>query len=99
MALTDEDLLLERSHPGLVGGVQRIYHFGNGKGLSVVNSPMLHSYPFAWEAAVINGIEKLDEGFKYDKIDYTTELTNDVEVFTTDEEANAFIAKAKEVLS
>lgn len=81
MALTDENLISERSH---LGGVQRRYKLGE-YGLSLVNSPMLHAYPFAWEAAVFgpNG-----------ELDYSTPLTSDVEVFGTEEEASAFIEKA-----
>jgi tRNA(Phe) wybutosine-synthesizing methylase Tyw3 len=47
---------------------------------------MLHHYPFAWEAAVLD----VDGSLRYD-----TPLTSDVEVFTTDEEANDFIRRAK----
>jgi hypothetical protein len=46
---------------------------------------MLHSYPFAWEAAVFHP----KVGLAYD-----TPLTSNVEVFFTDEEANGFIARA-----
>lgn len=90
--LTNECLVSERSHPvPEVGGRQRIYRFKNGKGLSVVNSPVLHSYPFAWEVAVISGV---DEEGNFEGLCYETELTDDVEVFSTDEETNEFIQKA-----
>jgi len=94
MSITDEGLLEERPHH--ISGTHRIYRFTGGWGLSLINNPMAHFYPFAWEAAVIrvlprgsrrtNGIYELD---------YSTDLTSDVEVFFTDEEANAFIQKAK----
>lgn len=84
--LTDDGLIEQRAH---LGGVQRIYRWGDG-GLSLVNAPMLHSYPFAWEAAVLTFAGK---GFG---LTYDTPLTGDVEVFTTEEEANAFIARAAE---
>lgn len=90
--LTNENLLIERAHPGGLGGVQRIYKFKNGNGLSVVNSPMLHVYPFAWEAAVITGVD--DEG-DFEGLTYNTELTDGVEVFSDDNEANEFIKKAE----
>lgn len=85
MSLTNENLVEERPHPIGLGGVQRIYRFKNGWELSLVNTPMLHHYPFAWEAAVMDS-----SGLRYD-----TPLTSDVEVFDSDEEANAFIKKAQ----
>lgn len=89
--ITNDFLLTEQSHPSGFGGVQRIYRFANGMGLSAVNSPMLHVYSFAWEIAVLKGVE--DSG-DFEKIDYTTDLTEDVEVFTNDDDANEFIARA-----
>jgi hypothetical protein len=87
MALTDNGLVIERPH---LNGVQRIYSFGQ-YGLSLVNAPMVHAYQFAWEAAVIKGVDKVGN---FESIIYDTPLTNDVEVFMTDDEANAFIEKA-----
>ncbi len=81
--ITDKYLELERPNP--IGGVQRIYKFASGYGLSLVNSPMCHSYPFAWEAAVLGPDGKLT---------YDTPLTKDVETFHTDAEADAFIERA-----
>ena len=90
--LTDENLLTERSHiNSSIGGIQRIYRFKNNFGLSLVNSPMLHSYPFAWEAAVLEKVS--DKGTSF-KLTYDTPLTNDIEVFSSVEEANEFITKA-----
>lgn len=91
MKLTDEDLLFERAHP--LGGLQRIYRFPSGYGLSVVNTPMAHWYPFAWEAAVLKGVTEKGD---WELLDYSTPLTDDVVVFQTDEQANEFIARAKE---
>lgn len=88
MALTDENLLLERQH---LSGVQRLYRFKNGAGLSLVNASILHSYPFEWEAAVLKGVTP-EGAFK--GLDYSTPLTGDVEVFQSEKEANEFIAKA-----
>lgn len=93
MPLTDEFLVAERQH---LGGVQRIYRFKSGYGLSLVNAPILHGYPFAWEAGVLRGVDK-DGGFG--SLTYDTPLTKDVEVFDSDDAANAFIAKAAGVLS
>lgn len=94
--LTDKNLILERPHPSGFGGVQRIYRFNNGNGLSLVNSSMLHSYPFAWEAAVISGVK---ENGDFKDLNYDTELTSDVEVFSSDDEANAFIEKAEKLFN
>lgn len=89
MALTDQNLVTERDH---IGGVQRVYRDGR-YGLSLVNGAMLHSYPFAWEAAVLDfGSPDAEKS----NLTYDAPLTNDVEVFDTDEEADAFIAKAFE---
>lgn len=100
--ITDECLLMERPHSdgaelALMGlsdrwlGVQRIYRLPNGYGLSAVNPKALRSYPFAWEIAVITHVE--DDG-NFASLTYDTPLTNDVEVFQTVGEANAFIRKA-----
>lgn len=94
--LTDKWLVLERDHDPFIGGVQRIYRFDSGYGLSAVNGSMLHSYKFAWEIAVLEGVKE-DGGFE--NLTYSTPLTDDVEVFDTDEEANAFIERAAETLS
>ena len=88
MALTTEGLAEERvRHYG--SGVQRLYRWGN-RGLSVVNHPtMLLHYPFAWQVAVLRWV---DDDYR---IDYSTGLTSDVEVFYNDKEANAFIDRAR----
>jgi hypothetical protein len=55
---------------------------------------MAHSFPFAWEAAVLKfGGEDIDD--VRGSIRYDTELTSDVEVFSSDDETNEFIARAK----
>lgn len=87
--ITDDMLVKERPH---LGGVQRLYKLPNGFGLSLVNSTALHSYSFAWEAAVVR--EMRDDG-SFADITYETPLTDDVEVFSTEEDANNFIARAK----
>jgi hypothetical protein len=88
-SITDKNLLLENPH--FPGGVQRIYKLANGYGLSAVNSPMLHSYPFAWEIAVLT---EVTEDGRFSNLSYDTPLTSDVEVFPTVEGANAFIEGA-----
>lgn len=88
MSLTDKNLVNERAH---LSGTQRVYRVGR-YGLSLVNSPMLHSYEFEWEAAVLDfGDSDSNEKFK---LTYDTPLTDDVEVFMSDDEATSFIDKA-----
>ena len=77
--------------PNAIGGVQRLYRFPSGYGLSAINSPMAHSYPFAWEIAVLKNVT---EDGKHGGCCYDTPLTSDVEVFDTADEANKFIRRA-----
>lgn len=91
--LTDDFLILETPRDTSIGGVHRIYRFPCGAGLSLVNAALLHSYPFAWEAAVLKDVDEACTNFY---LDYTTPLTNDVVVFINDEDANDFIRKATE---
>lgn len=67
-----------------LGGVRREYKLPNGYALSLINSPIVHFFQFAWEGAVID-----PEG----NVTYNTPLTHDVEVFLTDEAAAAWIEK------
>ncbi len=92
--LTNKHLLLERTHQ-LGNGIQRIYRFDSGYGLSVVNPPMLYSYPFAWEIAVLNEVDTLGN---FKSLNYSTPLTKDVVVCSTDNEANVFIELASRTL-
>lgn len=81
LSLFADRLIFSRPH---LGGEQRRYHVGRGYEVSMVNAPMLHRFPFAWEAAIIfNGVAT-----------YTTPLTSDVEVFDTEEDAAAFLQTA-----
>lgn len=98
--LTDLNLYSEHEHNSNCvdylktkgfSGTQRLYRFKNNYGLSLVNTPILHPYPFAWEAAVIQFDHSESDEFC---IVYETELTNDVVVFGSDEGANAFIERA-----
>ena len=67
----------------------------NGYGLSVINTPSAHIYEFAWEVAVIKAAPQ--KKFAYE-IYYNNILTDNIEVFSTDDEANIFIEKAFKVL-
>jgi hypothetical protein len=85
MALTD--LCLRDERPHWDNGVQRTYALPNGYELSLINFPNAHPYPFAWEGAVVD---------PHGHLNYDTPLTNDVEVFFTDEDADAWIIDAIE---
>lgn len=89
--ITDKNLETERPHSGApyIDGVQRIYRLANGYRLSLINGQRLRAYPFAWEGAVIYPEHADPGGLAYD-----TPLTEDVEVFDTDDEANAWIERA-----
>jgi hypothetical protein len=90
--ITNDCLLKSISHENKhTGGVweQRIYALRNGYGISLINNPSARSYHFAWEAAMLHNGDGSFGGLTYD-----TPLTNDVEVFFNDAEANEFIAKA-----
>lgn len=89
--ITDDMLLKETPHRFL-SGIQRLYKLPNNYGLSLLNSKELHDFEFAWEAAVI---EPSQDSEDFGCLSYDTPLTDDVEVFYSDEEANAFIEKAK----
>ena len=84
MKLDDIPIATERKR---LDGVQRIYALPNSDTycVSLVNAPMLHDYPFAWEAAVLRS----DGSLCYD-----SPLTQDVEVFQTDDDAAAFVLLA-----
>lgn len=92
MPLTDDMLVKASIRNDLSGGDSRLYKLPNGFGLSAQNDKILHYYSFAWEIAVVTNMQ--DDG-TFDTLTYDTPLTEDVEVFDTDEEANAFIARAK----
>ena len=73
------------AHP--VGGMHILIREGKWR-ISLVNGTMLHSFPYAWEAA----IKRDDTG----RICYCTPLTQDVEVFDSTEATHKFIASAIE---
>ena len=88
--LTDEDLLMERK---VFGGVQRLYRFSSGSGLSIIKIS-LECLPFhAWNTVPVRDIT--DDGMF--EVTYTTALSSTARIFHTDAEANAFIAKAKKL--
>lgn len=87
--LTDKNLLIERPFRS---GTQRLYRFANNHGLSVVQHEF--SYGAACEIAVITfDGDDIDDY----NLDYSTELTSDVEGFDTFDDANAFITRAAEL--
>ena len=80
--LTDKNLIKEVPHPSGIGGVQRIYRFPNGFGLSLINSPLAHTFSFAWEAAVLRDVSEDGATFT---LTYDTPMTRDVEVFANEQ--------------
>lgn len=92
--ITDKYLLKEREHPS--GGVQRLYRFATGYGLSAVNSENLNAFPFAWEITVLENMT--EDGEEYN-LTYNTLLADEVKIFETDEETNEFILCAAKILS
>ena len=87
--------VLERLHPASLGGRQRLYRWGH-YGVSLISGPAFHAYPYAWEAAVIRF--QSEDLTPYDLV-YTTVLTEDVEVFESDDAADAFLDRAATVLA
>ena len=81
-----------------IGGLQRIYRLENGYGLQVIESTIAYPDICVWEIAVLKNIEKDGASYSFD-ITYNTSLTNDIETFYTEEEANAFIERAFDVLT
>lgn len=79
----------DMNHP--VRGHQRVYRLGD-YGLSIVNGRMLHSYSFYSEAAVIRFSGESDVRWE---IDYSTPLSDDVEVFATVQQEQEFRDKAE----
>lgn len=94
MTLTNRHLDYEESQivPTRYGseqGTHRVYRVGN-YGLSCLNAPSYHSFPYAWEVAVVS----FDERGEFYSLRYDTPLTTDVEVFSNDAETNVFIESA-----
>ena len=70
-------------------GVQKIYHFPNGYGASVVRNPFSYGGEMGlWEIAV------LDE---YDNLTYETPITDDVIGYLNDDEVIEVLNKIKEL--
>lgn len=96
--LTTEDQIEIIKHP-VLSGEQVFYHFGNGNGLSCINSKERHNYPFAWEIAVIENMKIENNHVISFDLNFDSSLTDDIEIFLTIEEANKFIKKSKEYFS
>lgn len=96
--LPQEYLIYSGPHSCFSHSEQRIYRLPNGYGLSCVNAPELHSYPFAWEIAVLDGVKQSKRGRWNYRLVYDTPLTDDVVVFGSDEEAAEWIEAAFSVL-
>lgn len=81
----------ERPHPTGMGGTQRLYHFSNGFGASVVQTP--HSYggeDGQWELAVIIGEDDKWESYA---LTYATPITDDVEGYLDEDGVDVLLDK------
>jgi len=85
--LTNDNLLWE-SLDSKTNVKLRMYRYANGYGLAVMGR-LLSSFP--WSVAIFKNVSK--KGIKKER------ATNRLELFRTEEEANAFIIKAEEFLS
>lgn len=81
MTLIEREGCKSRPHAAF-RGTQLLFKLPNGFTVSFVNPKELHSYEFAWEAALLDS-----DGC----ISYNTPLTQDVEVFFNDADAEAFL--------
>ncbi len=78
-------VIITRSH---LDGKQMVFRIGK-YGISAVNAPMLHSYPFFCEFAVL----RFTDGDDFE-LTYQTELTQDVVVCGTAKEAHEWLDNA-----
>ena len=83
--------IIDRAHPGIPGGTQKIYRFKNGFGASVVR----HEYSYGgdaglWELAVIKFDGDEDDDFS---LTYETPITEDVEGHLTESEVDELLKK------
>jgi len=92
--LTNEDLLMER-YEKIVDSNQRIYRFSSGYGLLLSDVAPVRNSHYSWSAIVI---ENITDGGLFN-IAYETPFHSSVNIFQTDAEANAFIAKAKNLFT
>ena len=76
-----EDLEFKQ-HPSGTGLVARL-NFDNGYGVSVVRFVGAYADQFSWEVAIL----------KNDKLCYTTDLTNDVLGYQSEENINKIMTK------
>ena len=74
----------------LNGGIQKQYKFSNGFGASVVQHPFSYgNEQWLWELAVVKWV-----GERY-TLDYSTEITDDVIGYLTEEEVEEILVKIK----
>ena len=90
--LPEKYLLMVREHPNsYVGGVQRLYRLGSF-GLSFVDGPNLHSFPFRWEVICLHwekGANDLDFECTHGK--FEDPLNDDITVFGNGADANEWL--------
>lgn len=76
------------------GGNQKVFRFPNGFGASVVDSKMLHIYPFYKELAVLEFSNDNNENYN---LTYDTPITDDVELPGDEAELNNMLENIKKL--
>lgn len=88
--ITQENLLLNRSEPNGLGGVQFLYKV-NDYGLAAVSKPQENISNIHWEVDIIKYLN--DKPIEYE-VCHTTELANKTLKFYNDKMLNEFLQKA-----
>ena len=88
--LIKDNLVLTRSEPNGLGGLQFLYRV-NGYGVSAVSRPAESVTQIHWEVEVIKYKDTATLGYDVCR---TTELAKDTLVFHTDGSLNEFLVKA-----
>lgn len=88
-------LVKEGPHPSWGSGVQMLFRFPNGRGASVVQGPYSYGVDEGhWELAVIEFLSEDNHDFN---LDYSTEITDDVEGHLTESDVNALLDRIKDL--
>ena len=83
----------ERDHPAGMGGVQRIYKFPNGYGVSVIRFKFSYGMDEGlWELAVLDFVDHKGKVGSY-SITYDTPVTSDVEGNLTDDAVDKLLTE------
>lgn len=88
--ITQDNLLLNRTEPNGLGGVQFLYKI-NDYGLAAVSRPQENISNIHWEVDIIKYLN--DKPVEYE-VCHTTELANKTLKFYSDKRLNEFLQKA-----